>query len=45
MIYQLSFKRKIGLLVVSAVAGLAIVTSLSVYQTRNEMLEGRRAAG
>jgi methyl-accepting chemotaxis protein len=44
VIHQLSFKRKIGLLVVSAMAGLAIVTSLSVYQTRNEMLEGRRAA-
>jgi methyl-accepting chemotaxis protein len=42
VLQQLSFKRKIGLLVVSAVAGLTIVTSLSVYQTRNDILEGRR---
>ena len=43
MIKQLSFKRKIGLLVVSAVAGLAIVSSVSIYQTRADILEGRRA--
>jgi methyl-accepting chemotaxis protein len=41
---QLSFKRKIGLLVVSAVVGLAVVTSLSVYQVRDEIIEGRQTA-
>jgi len=44
VIQNLSFKRKIGLLVVSAVAGLAIVTSLSIYLTREEIVESRRAA-
>ncbi|MBC7957652.1 MAG: cache domain-containing protein, partial [Cytophagales bacterium] len=44
MLQQLRFKRKIGLLVISAVAGLAIVTSLSTYQVRNEIIEGRNAA-
>jgi methyl-accepting chemotaxis protein len=42
VLQQLSFKRKIGLLVVSAMASLAIITSLSIYQTRQDILEGRR---
>ena len=44
MLQQLSFKRKIGLLVVSAMAGLTVITGLSIYQTRQDILEGRRAA-
>jgi methyl-accepting chemotaxis protein len=44
MIKNLSFKRKIGLLVVSAVLGLAVVTGLSVLQTRSDITEGRKTA-
>ena len=44
MINNLSFKRKIGLLVVSAVVGLAVITGLSVLQTRSDITEGRKTA-
>ena len=44
MFKHLSFKRKIGALVVSAVLGLATVTALSVLQTSNDITEGRKTA-
>nr|WP_316640408.1 methyl-accepting chemotaxis protein [uncultured Roseateles sp.] len=44
MLQQLSFKRKIGLLVVSAVVGIAIITGISVMQTRSDLTEGRKTA-
>jgi len=44
MIKHLSFKRKIALLVVSAVAGLAVITGVSVLRTSSDITEGRKAA-
>ena len=44
MIKHLSFKRKIALLVVSAVAGLAVITGVSVLQTHTDITEGRKSA-
>ncbi len=44
MLKHLSFKRKIALLVVSAVVGLAVITGLSVLQTRSDITEGRKTA-
>jgi methyl-accepting chemotaxis protein len=41
---NLSFKRKIALLVSSAVLGLVVVSGLSIYKTRHEIIEGRRTA-
>ena len=44
MLQHLSFKRKITLLVTSAIVGLAVVTGVSVWQTRSDITEGRRTA-
>ena len=44
MINKLSFKRKISLLIVSAMVGLVALTAVSVYQARNDIVEGRKAA-
>ncbi len=44
MLKHLSFKHKIGLIVLSALLGLAIITAVSLLQTRNDINEGRRTA-
>ena len=44
MLNHLSFKRKIGALVASAILGLAAVTAIAVVQTHNDITEGRRTA-
>ena len=44
MFNTLSFNRKIGLLMVSAVLGIAVVCVSSVWQTRNEIIQGKQAA-
>ena len=41
---QLSFKRKIVLLVAATVAGLSVITAVSIFQSRNDIVEGRKAA-
>jgi methyl-accepting chemotaxis protein len=40
----LSFKRKIILIVASAIAGLLVLSGLSIWQTRAAMVEGRKEA-
>ncbi|HEY4069147.1 MAG TPA: methyl-accepting chemotaxis protein [Burkholderiaceae bacterium] len=44
MLNRLSFKRKISLLVVSAVVGLTVITGWSVLQSRSDVTEGRKTA-
>jgi len=44
MLQQLSFKRKIGLLVGSALVGVATLTCISVLQTRSDIIDGRKTA-
>jgi methyl-accepting chemotaxis protein len=44
MFQQLSFKRKIILLVASAITGVVIVTGSSALQMRSQILDGRKAA-
>ncbi len=44
MLQQLSFKLKIGLLVGSAMAALVVLTTISVFKTRQDITEGRQAA-
>jgi methyl-accepting chemotaxis protein len=41
---KLSFDRKIGLLMASAFVGIALVAGLSLWQTRAEIIDGRKAA-
>ena len=42
MLQQLSFKRKIGLLVASAIVGVAALTCVAVLQTRSDIIDGRK---
>jgi len=44
MLEQLTFKRKITLLVASTVIGLTVVTGLAIVETRSDITEGRKAA-
>ena len=44
MLTKLSFNQKIGLLLGSAIAGIAIVAGISVWQTRTEIIQGKQAA-
>jgi methyl-accepting chemotaxis protein len=44
MIDQLSFKRKISLLVVSSIAVFLVITGISLFQTSEHIMEGRRTA-
>ncbi|MDP9045776.1 MAG: methyl-accepting chemotaxis protein [Pseudomonadota bacterium] len=44
MFKNLSFRRKIGLLMVGTVLGLAILTCVSILQTRTDIVEGRKTA-
>ena len=44
MLNKLSFNQKIALMMASAVAGIAIVCGISVWQTRNEIIQGKQAA-
>ncbi|MET0935706.1 MAG: hypothetical protein ABWX83_06950, partial [Luteibacter sp.] len=41
---KLSFNQKIGLLMASAFVGIALVSGLSVLQTRAEIIDGRKVA-
>ncbi len=44
MLKQLSFKHKISLLIASSIAGLAFIATLSIVQTRNDIMDGKKAA-
>ncbi len=44
MLNRLSFNQKNALMMASAIAGIALVCGLSVWQTRNEIVQGRQAA-
>ena len=44
MINKLSFNQKIALMMASAVVGIALVSGISVGQTRHEIIQGKQAA-
>ena len=44
MLERLSFKQKIVLIVAGAIVGLLVLTGLSIWQTKNDITEGRKAA-
>ncbi len=44
MIDQLSFKRKVSLLVVSSIAAFVVITGMSLFQTSDDIMEGRKTA-
>ena len=44
MLNRISFNQKIALMMASAIVGIAIVSGISVWQTRNEIIQGKQAA-
>ena len=44
MLNRLSFNRKITLITLSATLGLVVVCSLSIWQTRSDIHQGKQAA-
>ncbi len=44
MLNRFSFNQKIALMMASTIVGIAIVSGISVWQTRNEIIQGKQAA-